>query len=144
MRKVWVLDTETKGTGAEMLPLEKVLEQPVATRGPVLAPENPPAWKGPPAPRPPARFKVVDVMTREVLAEDADARTTLDVLEGFRSLVDVSVYRWDLDAGSWRPLTLAERRTLWAYRDRRADERRRAASGGDARRRPPPSGAQAA
>jgi hypothetical protein len=28
MGKVWVLDTETKGTGAQMLPLEKVLERP--------------------------------------------------------------------------------------------------------------------
>jgi hypothetical protein len=28
MAKVWVLDTETKGTGANVVPLEKVLEQP--------------------------------------------------------------------------------------------------------------------
>ena len=28
MAKTWVLDTETKGTGANMVPLEKVLEQP--------------------------------------------------------------------------------------------------------------------
>jgi hypothetical protein len=28
MKKVWVLDTETKGTGAQMVPLEKVLEKP--------------------------------------------------------------------------------------------------------------------
>jgi hypothetical protein len=28
MGKVWVLDTETKGTGAQMVPLEKVLEKP--------------------------------------------------------------------------------------------------------------------
>jgi hypothetical protein len=28
MGKVWVLDTETKGTGANMVPLEKVLRQP--------------------------------------------------------------------------------------------------------------------
>jgi hypothetical protein len=34
MGKVWVLDTETKGTGAEMVPLEKVLE----TRGPEAVP----------------------------------------------------------------------------------------------------------
>jgi hypothetical protein len=27
MGKVWVLDTETKGTGANMVPLEKTLEQ---------------------------------------------------------------------------------------------------------------------
>jgi hypothetical protein len=34
MGKVWVLDTETKGTGAEMVPLEKVLEK----RAPDAAP----------------------------------------------------------------------------------------------------------
>ncbi len=28
MGKTWVLDTETKGTGANVVPLEKVLEQP--------------------------------------------------------------------------------------------------------------------
>jgi hypothetical protein len=28
MGKVWVLDTETKGTGANMVPLEKTLEHP--------------------------------------------------------------------------------------------------------------------
>jgi hypothetical protein len=28
MGKVWVLDTETKGTGANMVPLEKVLRRP--------------------------------------------------------------------------------------------------------------------
>ena len=28
MAKVWVLDTETKGTGASMVPLEKTLETP--------------------------------------------------------------------------------------------------------------------
>jgi hypothetical protein len=30
MRKVWVLDTETKGTGANVVPLEKALEKPAA------------------------------------------------------------------------------------------------------------------
>jgi hypothetical protein len=37
MGKVWVLDTETKGTGANVVPLEKVLErpeEPVAPRKP--------------------------------------------------------------------------------------------------------------
>ena len=28
MAKIWVLDTETKGTGANMVPLEKVLKKP--------------------------------------------------------------------------------------------------------------------
>ena len=32
MRKAWVLDTETKGTGAHMVPLEKKLEPPPPER----------------------------------------------------------------------------------------------------------------
>ena len=31
-RKTWVLDTETKGTGANVVPLEKVLEKPEPKR----------------------------------------------------------------------------------------------------------------
>lgn len=30
MGKIWVLDTETKGTGAEMVPLEKIQRRPEA------------------------------------------------------------------------------------------------------------------
>jgi hypothetical protein len=41
-RKTWVLDTETKGTGANVVPLEKVLKQP-----------DPPAERAP-RPRTPA------------------------------------------------------------------------------------------
>jgi hypothetical protein len=33
-RKTWVLDTETKGTGANVVPLEKVLEKPDPDRTP--------------------------------------------------------------------------------------------------------------
>jgi hypothetical protein len=39
-KKTWVLDTETKGTGANMVPLEKVLKKPdsaPATRRPAPA-----------------------------------------------------------------------------------------------------------
>jgi hypothetical protein len=32
--KTWVLDTETKGTGANMVPLEKVLEKPEPASAP--------------------------------------------------------------------------------------------------------------
>jgi hypothetical protein len=42
--KTWVLDTETKGTGANMVPLEKVLEKPdpaPATRRAAPATEPP-------------------------------------------------------------------------------------------------------
>jgi hypothetical protein len=117
MAKVWVLDTETKGTGAEMVPLEKVLEEPSRGRAPTLAPK-PSKRVEPPAARAPWRFKVVDVMTRRVVGEALDARTTVDLLKDFRSAVDVSVYAWDQAGAEWRPLTLGERRTLWSFRDR--------------------------
>jgi hypothetical protein len=47
MGKVWVLDTETKGTGAEMVPLEKVLEK----RAPDGAPARPPRKRRERAPK---------------------------------------------------------------------------------------------
>ena len=47
MGKVWVLDTETKGTGANVVPLEKVLKKP-GSEPP--APPPPPARA--PKPRP--------------------------------------------------------------------------------------------
>jgi len=121
MGKVWVLDTETKGTGANMVPLEKVLERPDARRErePIFVP--PKRGERPveaPAPKPPPRFKVVDVLTRQALAEDADGRATVDVLKGVRSVVDVRISRWDHDAERWRPLSLAEQRAIWHLRDR--------------------------
>ena len=45
-KKTWVLDTETKGTGANVVPLEKVLKKPEpapARRGPAPAAEQRPA-----------------------------------------------------------------------------------------------------
>ena len=44
MGKTWVLDTETKGTGANVVPLEKVLQTPEADPKP-----GRPARKPPPA-----------------------------------------------------------------------------------------------
>jgi hypothetical protein len=59
MGKTWVLDTETKGTGANMVPLEKVLKQPEPAEKPVQRPKRPQtsASDAPRAPRPklPAR-----------------------------------------------------------------------------------------
>jgi hypothetical protein len=48
--KTWVLDTETKGTGANMVPLEKVLKKPAPEEP---APRRPrPTSASKPAPRP--------------------------------------------------------------------------------------------
>jgi hypothetical protein len=57
MAKTWVLDTETKGTGANVVPLEKALRKPEpdpAAR-PASAPKREPAAVSPPRKRrPPA------------------------------------------------------------------------------------------
>ena len=114
MARRWILDHETKGTGAEMVPLDKAHPEDAPAGHPVIvAPERKPPPKREPAPRGPRRFRVVDVMTREVLADDADTRTTVDLLKGARSMVDVSVYVWEKDAGKWQQLTQREQKMLW-------------------------------
>jgi hypothetical protein len=120
--KVWVLDTETKGTGANMVPLDRVLKKPASEPEPVrvLRQPKPPAPK-PPEPRGPRQFKVVDVMTREVLAEGADTRSTVKLLEDVRSIVDVTIWVWQPETERWRMLTLEETRSLWDYRGRMDD-----------------------
>ena len=116
MGKVWVLDTETKGTGAEMVPLEKLLRRPEPAR---MLRRRPQTAKPAPAPepRPPLRFRVTDAMTREVLAEDADAAETMELLRGLRSVVDVDIAVWEPNSERWRTLTLGERQTVWRHRD---------------------------
>src|SRR3954447_15000491 len=117
MRKVWVLDTETKGTGAEMVPLEKVQKQPTPRsrrrRSPVPA-----RRREAPGPARPERFKIVDVMTGRPMVEDVDARSTVERLRDVRSLVDVTIHAWDEQAGSWQRLSRGEERALWRLRDR--------------------------
>ncbi|HTT30881.1 MAG TPA: hypothetical protein VMG37_20865 [Solirubrobacteraceae bacterium] len=122
MSKVWVLDTETKGTGANMVPLDRVLRKPASEpeKLRVLRRPEPPAPK-PPEPRSPRQFKVVDVMTREVLAEGADTRTTVKLLEDVRSIVDVTIWIWQPETERWRMLTFDEARSLWDYRGRMDD-----------------------
>jgi hypothetical protein len=52
MGKVWVLDTETKGTGANVVPLEKVQRRPAADPEPAeRRPKRRPAAKRPAAPK---------------------------------------------------------------------------------------------
>jgi hypothetical protein len=117
MAKVWVLDTETKGTGANVVPLEKVLTKRSSVPEPLFVPRKPrPRPPEAPAPRPPREFKIVDLMTRQVLAEGVSARETIDVLGGIRSIVDVSIYVWHPERDRWRMLTLDEMRALWKHR----------------------------
>ncbi len=117
MSKRWVLDTETKGTGAQMVPLEQahggtVPRAPIVVREPAAPPPKPPAE------RKPRRFKVVDVMTRETLAEDVDLRTAVDTLTPLRSVVDVNVYTWNEAKGDWVQLSQGDRGRLWDLRGR--------------------------
>ena len=112
-RKTWVLDTGTKGTGAEMVPLEKVLRTPGPGQAPAVVSKK--RFERAPREREPTlarTFKVVDVMSRRVLAEDVDARAALDVLAGTESVVDVRVYVWQPRSERWRLLTLAEQKAM--------------------------------
>ena len=118
-RKVWVLDTETKGTGAEMVPLDKVLRKP-GSGEPLHVHSQAKREQAPkePEPRRPREFKIVDVSTGEVLGEHLDTRATVAALEDVGSVVDVRIYAWDHHAEKWVLLTLAEQRTLWGFRGR--------------------------
>jgi hypothetical protein len=118
MAKTWVLDTETKGTGAEMVPLER-LQEKLASKGvrPVIAHKAAPRPAAPAPQRERWKFKVVDVMTKRVLAGDVDARATLEVLRGVRSVVDVRIYVWRPQEEEWELLTFDQRKLLWDLRD---------------------------
>lgn len=130
MAKIWVLDTDTKGTGAEMVPLEKVLRKPDPKPEPRFVASAPePRAEREPEPKPPASFRVIDVMTREVLAERAGTRETVELLEGTRSVVDVNIEVWNPEAKIWHRLTHGERKVLWELRGRRGRGARSQASG---------------
>jgi hypothetical protein len=120
MGKPWVLDTGTKGTGAEMVPLEKVLRKPASKRRRVFVPRRHEPDHAP-EPQEPPKFKVVDVMTQQVLAEDADAPATVEVLEKTRSVVDVRIYIWEPRAERWRLLNHRDHKLLWGFRGHRAE-----------------------
>ena len=114
---MWVLDTETKGTGAQMVPLEKVLRKPGSEperrRRPLPKPR--PKQESP-EPVPPRRFRVIDALSRQLLADDANAPETLEVLRSVSQPVDVSVYVWEPKPQEWRLLTVRERKVLWDAR----------------------------
>jgi hypothetical protein len=117
--KTWVLDTETKGTGAHIAPLQRAREEPLSERELALVLfKRPPRRPQPHEPMLPLRFKVVDVMSARVLAEGIGARATVDLLEGMRSVTDVRIFLWLETTGRWRLLTLAEQKALWGFRRR--------------------------
>jgi hypothetical protein len=118
MAKTWVLDTETKGTGAEMVPLDKVLRERQRERERANRSRPRRRKRGPrPAPRPerrkPRTFKVVDVVTGRVLGEGLDARAAVGLLAQAASMVDVDVSVWQPQAARWRRLTHREKARMW-------------------------------
>ena len=118
-RKTWVLDTDTKGTGARMVPLESIEHKNEPRKTKVWVPrKRRPRDVEPPAPRPPRRFRVVDLLSRQVLQEDAGVAETLALLDSQSSELDVSVSVWEPDEERWRLLSLAERRAVWERRHR--------------------------
>lgn len=140
-----MLDTQTKGTGATMVPLDSVLRKPGSDAVPgFVLPELKPPVPGPGPTRSPLEFKVVDVMTRELLAEHADTRTTLRALAQVRRIVDVTIYGWEPTAEHWRKLTFSEVSALWEYRGhadqpRPADTEQTAATASTAKRKAQPA-----
>jgi hypothetical protein len=118
MPTTWVLETHTKGTGANIVPLddEPAPAKPGREREVQFVHPPKPRPPKPPAPRRPRRFKVVDVTTREVLVEDAGSRETLAALREVRSVVDVAVSVWSEQQRRYRLLTHAEQKALWAMR----------------------------
>ena len=117
MGRIWVLDTDTKGTGAEMVPLDKVERkpEPVPPRR-FIAPDPGERPEPETQPKPPPRFRVTDA---QVLAERAGTRATVDLLRSRRSVVDVTIDVWDHEQEIWRKLTHGERKVLWELRGRR-------------------------
>jgi hypothetical protein len=113
--KTWVLDTETKGTGAHVVPLKRAGGAPAPKLDTVTLrrPEQP--ARQPESDSTPT-FKVVDVMSATVIAEGVDARGAVDALAGMRSVHDARVYARAQASGRWRLLTLAEQRSLWSMR----------------------------
>ena len=113
--KVWVLDTETKGTGAQMVPLEKTLRQPAsepARRRARPIPKRKPRERAP-GPAAPRRFRVIDARSRTTLADDVSTREAIEVLRDVEQKVDASVYVWEPRADMWRLLTRRELSLLW-------------------------------
>jgi len=114
MGRTWVLQTETKGTGAQMVPLERTTKRP-ATVEPVFVPRKTRRAPKPPASEraSPRRFRIVDVMTRQPIVDGASTREAVDALKEIRSIVDANVYVWEEELERWRLLSLAEQRAMW-------------------------------
>ena len=123
MPKVWVLDTETKGTGAHVAPIDRARsskDQPLS----VTHFKPPPRPTPEPAQREARRFRVVDVLSAQVIAEDVQVAGAIAALEQLRKPIDARVYVREDGEERWRLLTLGETRALWEFRGREEDTTR--------------------
>ena len=114
MGKTWVLDTETKGTGANMVPLEKVLKKPDSEEEPdrVRPPrrarktEKAPASAAPRRPRP---KRPVSKTTTELPPGHVRKRATGEIgkVEAVDSRAGTARVRW-LKRGASSTVRLSE------------------------------------
>jgi hypothetical protein len=128
MAKTWVLDTETKGTGAHVVPLESAEGKAAEDRrlSTVTFKRSPARTATPAEPAPQTQsFKVVDVLSGRVLAQDVGARDAVSALAQLRSVLDARVSVWSEQTGRWKLLSLNEQKALWRFRRQpaTADER---------------------
>jgi hypothetical protein len=112
MAKRWVLHTETKGTGAQMVPLESVQKRAPSAEPLYVPPKRRPRKQEQPERRAPRRFRIVDVMTRQTVLEDGAAADAVAALRDVRRIADVDVYVWQEKSKRWRLISLAEQRAL--------------------------------
>jgi hypothetical protein len=96
-----------------MVPLDTITKRSPDAE-PLFVPRKPkPRDQAAPQPKPPRRFRVVDVMTRQPLLENGSGRDAAAALRGVRSVVDVNVYVRQDEQERWRLLTLPEQRAMW-------------------------------
>ncbi|HEX3452114.1 MAG TPA: hypothetical protein VHS26_02350 [Solirubrobacteraceae bacterium] len=133
MAKTWILDTETKGTGAHIKPLEPARATPDDARELSLVTLERPPRPAREEPQPePLRLKVVDVLAARTLGEDVDIREAVRLLEDVRSTLDVRVFvRAGADA-KWRLIGRDELKTLWGFRGSAPPDPDRAGAAADA------------
>ena len=114
MGKVWVLDTETKGTGANVVPLEKVLQRPDPEEKPAPRPSRPTRTQSDPRPRAPRAPKPEPERTATALPPGhvrKKATGELGKVQAVDSRAGTATVRW-LKSGSTStvPLSTVSRR----------------------------------
>ena len=84
-----------------------------------VPPEKTPREPKPPEPPAPRRFRVLDVVTREVLLGDGSVREMLSLLGTVEHMNDVNLYVWEPGGERWRLLSIAEQGVVWERRKQR-------------------------